>query len=178
MHRFISCIRYCPPWNTAGCLAAKDGVDETALTWFKLYLRPRSAKGLVGEEFSKLTNLSISVPQSSICGPVLYTAYASTLSGSISDCDLDILGYADHSLYDSFDPGVIENEQMVLGKLESSLKSVNQWMNQNWLKMNNDKTEFLLVVSRHQLLKCESNSVNVCDVTVTKSAHLGVYTDS
>ena len=80
---------------------------------------------LVGEEFSKSTDLSFSAPQDSTCGPVLYTAYASTLSGSISDCDLDILGYADdHSLYDAFFPGVVGNEHMVLGKLESSLKSV------------------------------------------------------
>ena len=78
----------------------KFGVEETALSWFNSYLRPRSAKVLVGEEFSKSTDLSFSVPQGSICGPVLYTAYASTLPGSINDCDLDILGYADdHSLY-------------------------------------------------------------------------------
>ena len=54
-------------------------------------------------------------------------------------------------------------------------------MNLNRLKMNNYKTEFLLVGSRHQLLKCKSNLINVCDVTVTKSGslkYLGVYIDS
>ena len=54
-------------------------------------------------------------------------------------------------------------------------------MNLNRLKMNNDKTKFLLVGCRHQLLKCESHSLNVCDVTVTKSdslKYLGVYIDS
>ena len=47
--------------------------------------------------------------------------------------------------------------------------------------MNNYKTELLIVGSRHQLLKCESNSINVCDVTVTKSdslEYLGIYIDS
>ena len=47
--------------------------------------------------------------------------------------------------------------------------------------MNNDKTKLLLVGCRHQLLKCESDLINVCDVTVTKSdslKYLGVYIDS
>ena len=76
--------------------------------------------------------------------------------------------------------GVVGNEQVVLRKLETIIKSVNQWMSLNQLNMNNDNTEFLLVFirSRDQVLKCESNLINVCDVTVTKSdslKYLGVY---
>ena len=67
--------------------------------------------------------------------------------------------------------GVVGIEQIVLRKLKTRIKSVNQWMNLNQLKMSNDNTEFLLVFirSRHQVLKCESNLINVCDVTDTKS---------
>ena len=87
----------------------KFRVDETALPWFNLYLRPRSSRVLVGEEFSKSADLSFSV------------------SGSIFYSDLDILGYADdHTLYDSLNPGVVGNEQIVLVKLESCLKPMNQ----------------------------------------------------
>ena len=52
-------------------------------------------------------------------------------------------------------------------------------MNQpEWINRIMRKTEFSQVGSRHQLLKCKSNLINVCDVTVTKSdslKYLGVY---
>ena len=81
------------------------GVGDTAIAWFDSYLRPRSVKVLLGEETSKAAELTFSVPQGSICGPVLYTAYASTLPSYVIDCDINILGYADdHSLYDIFYP--------------------------------------------------------------------------
>ena len=46
------------------------GVGDTAMAWFDSYLRPRSVKVLIGEETSKAAELTFSVPQGSICGPV------------------------------------------------------------------------------------------------------------
>ena len=38
---------------------------------------------------------------------------------------------------------------------------IKDWMDINWLKMNDGKTEFILYGSRQQLLKCETTSINV-----------------
>ena len=173
MYWLISSIRYSPHGVLLDALQQKCGVDETALPWRYSYLRSRLAKVLVGKEFSKSTDLSFSVPQGIICGPLLCPGCASTMPGSW--VMLMSIRCMIHLIL-----GVVGNEYIVLRKLETSIKSVNQWMNLNQFKMNNDNTEFLLVFirSRHQVLKCESNLINVCDVTVTKSdslKYLGVH---
>ena len=38
---------------------------------------------------------------------------------------------------------------------------IKHWMDTNWLKMNDGKTEFILYESRQQLLKCENTSMNI-----------------
>ena len=48
--------------------------------WFKSYLYPRTCKVNISKSFSSNQDLCFSVPQGSLCGPVLYTAYASTMS--------------------------------------------------------------------------------------------------
>ena len=47
-------------------------VGGKSLDWFKSYLYPRSCKINMGESFSSSKDLSFSVPQGSLCGPVLY----------------------------------------------------------------------------------------------------------
>ena len=162
-------------------LRNKFGVADTALSWFERYLRPRSAKVYIGQDSSDAANLSFSVPQGSICGPILYTVYASTISNYIEDYQVSILGYADdHSIYDSFNPNCSMSENAIMSNTESCLVSINEWMNLNRLKMNNEKTEFMLLGSRAQLGKCQTNSINVCGNLVQRNTvvkYLGVHTD-
>lgn len=123
-------------------LENKFGLSSTALTWFENYLRPRSAKVQIGEKYSKPIDLSFSVPQGSLCGPILYTVYASTLPDHIGHFNVSILGYADdHSIYDAFDANSRAEMCATIKNLELCLVQVNDWMNLNRLKMNTTKTE-------------------------------------
>ena len=55
------------------------GIDGKALDWYDSYLRPRSCMVQVKSSTSTLQPLEFSVPQGSCGGPVLYSAYTSTL---------------------------------------------------------------------------------------------------
>ena len=58
--------------------------------------------------------------------------------------------------------------------------NVNTWMNLNHLKLNPDKTEFILFGSRQQLNKCKSKEISVVDAVVGWSnciKYLGRYLD-
>ena len=55
-------------------------VGGKSFDWFKSYLYPRSCKVNIGESFSSSQDLCFSVPHGSLCGPVLYNAYASTMN--------------------------------------------------------------------------------------------------
>ena len=156
-------------------------VSDTPLEWFSSYLRPRSAVVQIRDTQSKPMELDFSVPQGSISGPVLYTAYASTLEHYIEQYNISIMGYADdHSLYDCFSANDREAEHASIEKLKYCLVDVNDWMNYNRLKMNSDKTEFILFGNKIQLEKCTSESIQVVDSVVSCShviKYLGVYLD-
>ncbi|XP_062599561.1 uncharacterized protein LOC134261111 [Saccostrea cucullata] len=124
------------------------GVSEVALHWFQSYLSFRKAEVHINASKSQPRFLNFSVPQGSICGPVLYTVYASTLQHYIKDSGVSLLGYADdHSAYDSFNPKSFADEKRVTTNLEKALVTINDWMNLNKLKLNPSKTEFSLVTS-------------------------------
>ena len=53
-------------------------IGGKSLDWFKSYLYPRSCKINIGESFSQQPRFKFfSPPREVLCGPVLYTAYAS-----------------------------------------------------------------------------------------------------
>ena len=64
-------------------LRYKFNICDKALTWFDTYLCPRGCRVNIGKEYSSNRDLTCSVPQGSICGPVLYLAYASTFPKAI-----------------------------------------------------------------------------------------------
>ena len=89
-------------------LRYKFNICGKALTWFDTYLHPKGCRVNVGKEYSSSRDLTCSVPQGSICGPVLYLAYASTFSKAIPNQEscghtLDLHGCADdHGVKNEF----------------------------------------------------------------------------
>ena len=65
-------------------------------------------------------------------------------------------------------------------ELEECAADLKVWMNENRLKMNNDKTEFILFGSKPQLDKCKTKTLNVDNTEielVDKIKYLGVTLD-
>ena len=157
------------------------GIKDTALKWIETYLRPRSMRVNVGEAYSTPKSLHFSVPQGSCAGPVLYTAYASTMREVVKRFNINIMGYADdHAIYNSFKP-TRTCEQECNNNMQHCLKEIKVWMTSNRLHMNEDKTEFICFGSRHQLSKCREDYVTVGGKIVKKSdsiKYLGVWLDS
>ena len=69
---------------------------------------------------------------------------------------------------------------MRLTPLERAIAKVAEWMRSNKLKLNCDKTEFLIFGSKRNLKKCNAQSINICGETVFKTPcarNLGVMMD-
>ncbi|XP_071841161.1 uncharacterized protein [Apostichopus japonicus] len=98
----------------------------------------------------------------------------------ISD-DQFLIGYADdHSIYSSFKPGDVSSELESIRGLSSTLENVKLWMQFNRLKMNDEKSEFIVFGSNRQLPKCNTDVLSIGDTPVrhTDSVKLlGVYMD-
>ena len=126
-------------------------VSGKALDWFKSYLTGRSQKIKLGNCLSSRSVLSLGVPQGSVLGPLLFTLYTTPLSSLVSGHAIPHHLYDDDSqLYISFSSG---NSAAVLNSLQSCLASVQSCMSTNKLKVNPDKTEFLLIGNEWQRSK-------------------------
>ena len=67
----------------------------------------------------------------------------------------------DHSLNYAFKARNREQAK-TMNCLEQCLLNVNRCMNQNRLKMNTDKTKFILLGSQQHFHKCSTKNINVC----------------
>ena len=65
----------------------------------------------------------------------------------------------DTQLYLSFNPNGPTDQAMALEAIERCISDLRKWMYRDKLKINDDKTEFLVIGSRQQLLKIHHCSV-------------------
>ena len=114
---------------------------------FSSYLSNRTFFVSVGEFSSKTTQTSHGIPQGSILGPVLFKLYMLPLGHIIRRHNIAFHSYADDTqLYLSFKP----SDTNKLASLQSCLKDLTGlWMSQNFLKLNSDKTEVLIIGPEH-----------------------------
>ena len=113
------------------------------LDWFKSYLTGKSQRIKLGNCLSSRSDLSFRVPQGSVLGPLLFALHTTPLSNLISGHAIPHHLYGDESQpYVSFSSG---NSVAALNGLQSCLASVQSWISTNKLKLNPDKTEFLLI---------------------------------
>ena len=110
------------------------------------------------------------MPQGSILGPTLFSCYSSTLKDVMHNRSESIWGYADDNTFvDKFKVGQINDEETCVKHMENLLVEIKTWMTENWLKMNDSKTEFLYFGHPKQIDKTVYNEINVMDCTVRRS---------
>ena len=63
------------------------------------------------------------------------------------------------------------NEQLnTLSAIEDCVAAIRSWMSEDKLKLNDDKTEFLLVGTKQQLAKVCIKDIKVCCVEISSSS--------
>ena len=86
------------------------------------------------------------MPQGSVLGSELFKDYASPLASLVQSFGVRFHGYADDTqMYITFVPG--RDEDIALDKIQQCIAAVKAWMAKNYLKLNDDKTEFIVIGS-------------------------------
>ena len=151
------------------------GIRGTMLHWFSTYLVGRLQRIKVNGVTSQPKLLDCGVPQGSVLGPILFTIYTASLGQLLRQLDVQYLFYADDSqLWVIFKPPELDT---AIGQMEKCIVSVKKWMLSHQLKMNDDKTEFLVISSKSIARGIESHSLHIGDhqVVATSSArNIGV----
>ena len=157
------------------------GLADTTLAWFDSYLRPRDFRVLINKSSSTPKQLTFSVPQGSAGGANFFTAYCHSLPTAIPR-SITSQGFADdHFMHRRFKPGSASNTKLVINSLSNTVLNVKSWMDSMRLKMNPDKTEFMLFGSTHQLKKVAVPSINLLDQTIEVTDYvrcLGAHLDA
>ena len=127
-------------------LEERLGLGGVALDWIRSYLSDRTQSVYVNGVSSKSSNLLFGVPQGSVLGPKLFCIYSGPLSNIAHLHGLEVHLYADDTqlyIFFSIKSGLSEPIQ----KVEACIKDISTWMRKNKLKLNDDKTEYMVISS-------------------------------
>ena len=133
-------------------LRSRFGIKGKALSWLQSYLTDRSQSVQIDGFTSSVRPLRFGVPQGSVLGPLLYLLYTTPLGDLIWWHDMDFHLYADDTqLYTTFSCDDKDDLTTTISRTESSLVDITNWITNNKLKLNTDKTELLILYSRFRL---------------------------
>ena len=122
------------------------GITDTALCWLSSFLVSRKQRVLVNGRQSRDFAVNTGVPQGSCLGPILFIMYASRLFRVVKSQLPNVHGYADDTqLYLSFQPGLSMLQDNAVQAMEACISDVRSWMINHHLKLNDGKTEFIII---------------------------------
>ena len=126
--------------------------------------------------------MDFGLPQGSVVGPGIFTYYINPIGMIIQKHNLRYHIYADDiQIYAEFNPKVPGDTVTALFKLSSCIHEIKVWMNTNKLKLNEEKTEFFIAGSKHNLNNISDISLDFCSTSIPPSTvirNLGVLFDS
>jgi hypothetical protein len=149
----------------------ETGVVGRAHKWFKSYLTNRTAVVRCGEEVSDTYGLRSGVPQGSILGPALFNMYMANLSKRLEEIkqNLETIGfnfqiYADDVLL--FVWCRKEKIQEAISILADIILVVDNWMKENSLMLNPEKTELTIIHNERSFQSSVTPSITVLGKTI------------
>ena len=118
-------------------------MSDNVLELFQSYLTSRQQCVTVGTKTSSLSTLKFGVPQGSVLGPILFSLYINDLPLYMEAlCELfsDDISLHNHH----------KNLDTLMNSLQHSVDKLINWTKINHMDLHPDKTEFMLVTSRHK----------------------------
>ena len=149
-------------------LESDCGVTGNALSWFRSYLSDRFQRVSVNGGLSKKFLLCQGVPQGSCLGPLLFIIYTRKLFDIVERHLPQVHCYADDTqLYVSFSPNQSAEADGALKSMTDCISDVRTWMISDYLMLNDDNTEFLILGTKQQLAKVNIDDIKVGSANVS-----------
>ena len=157
-------------------LSSVYGIKNTALQWLKSYLSNRTYKVRVKKGTSSEGFLEIGVPQGSILGPLLFIMYTKDLEKIVTQYGFTVHLYADDTqIYFAFD---VHSKNPNLDGIKACFQDIKDWMAENFLKLNEDKTELLNIGPYESTVQSLNLSKDISISVKEKAKNLGFIFDN
>ena len=162
-------------------LKNRYGVRGVALKWFESFLKGRTQKVLVKDQYSDSESLDFGVAQGSILGPKLFNLYAQSFGSTLeSKVNVVVEGYADdHQVQKKF--SIIFQFSFLTEGIQNIFDVAESWMFEYFLKINSTKTLMVIVAPPSVLenIVIRGTFINGCCIRfVSEAKNLGVILDS
>ena len=132
------------------------GFGGDSLSWVSSYLSGRRQKVVTTNNESSWQNVLNGVPQGSVLGPLLFTVLVSDLRDAIKRGRYHM--YADDTqLYYTCK---CEDANITIDDINSDLSRISKYSKINCLRLNAEKSTFVIIGSRHNLKKLKDIQLN------------------
>ena len=125
-------------------LQTEIGVDGVALQWFKSFLTGRTQRVKISGVYSESCEVPFGAPQGSVLGPKLFNINVRSQPVVFKKCCFNSSSFADdsngrRSFALTFQFEIIKNQ------VPNCMQKIIQWSHEQFMKINPDKTEILLL---------------------------------
>ena len=162
-------------------LQTRMGIQGAAVDWIKSYLSNRYQCISVDGVTSEPTLLAFGVPQGSVSGPQDFSYYSGEVSDIAQLHDVQVHLFADDTqLYVPYDLHSPQSVQNAVTKIQDCISDIRVWMMENKLKLNEDKTELLVITPSRSQNKVFIDKISIGDSDITPSKvarNLGIIFD-
>ena len=149
------------------------GLRGVVLKWFASYLADRNQVVSVNGVHSSSRVVNKGVPQGSVLGPVLFSIYTMPIQQIVQKYPLSYHKYADDiQLYVSYNPKNPDSVTSAVNILQNCIHDIKEWMSQNYLKLNESKTDLINIMSPYNHYVCRKVSVVLDGCTIITPSHV------
>ena len=156
-------------------LEKKFNIKNRALGWIKSYLENRKFSVKVNDVESSVRKVRYGVPQGSLLGPLFYTLYTSEIELLIEKYHgISVQMYADDvQLYIAFTD---DKKSFTEDSLITCLADIQNWMNESFIKLNAEKTQFTIFSPKYYNIVPRSPelSLKINDEPITTTSNLKI----
>ena len=152
-----------------GRLQTSFGICEAALSWFWSFLRDRTQTVVINSQRSMTSLVTGGVPQGCVLGPILFLLDTADIGLIAEKHGINLHLYADN--WELYVHCKAHEAAVTCSRFVSCIRDIDNWMASNRLKLNPDKTQFIILGSRQQLAKVNCDSIHLGNC-------LGVILDS
>ena len=128
------------------------GLTDTALSWMKSYVEGRQFQVSIAGKTSNTKSLDCGVPQGAVLGGKCFNMYTAPIGDITKHNSVERKGFADdNQAFVSFTIGDEEDMERAFLNLQTCLDELDQWLLNNFLKLNQDKTKLIFFAPKQKL---------------------------